>query len=220
MHQTIDAYCERLSAAFWAEPINALTNLAFLFAAYLLFQRLRGSGDTPALVLTALIAIIGIGSFLFHTYATGWAALTDVLPIALFIVFAVGLGLKRRFGLETQPAALGAVIFLFGCILMMFSRLMVIVPNGSAAYLPALAMLIIFAVALTIRRNEFAVFFVVAAPVFAVSLFLRTIDLPLCHHVPSGTHFAWHVLNAITLYLVTWGLTREPPKAVQTVPPD
>ena len=30
----IDLYCERLSPGIWAEPINALTNLAFLVAAF------------------------------------------------------------------------------------------------------------------------------------------------------------------------------------------
>ena len=28
--ETIDIYCERLDPSFWAEPINALTNLAFI----------------------------------------------------------------------------------------------------------------------------------------------------------------------------------------------
>jgi len=30
----IDLYCERLGPGIWAEPINALTNLAFLVAAF------------------------------------------------------------------------------------------------------------------------------------------------------------------------------------------
>jgi hypothetical protein len=209
MNEFIDAYCERLGAGFWAEPVNALTNLAFLAAAYLLFQRLRGSRDWPAMVLTLLIAAIGIGSFLFHTYATAWAALADVVPTTLFMVCAVGVGLKRRFGLPTQAAALGAVVFLFATFLITFSQLVLWIPGGSAAYVPALLVLGLFALLLVLRNDEFAVFFVLAAPVFAVSLTLRTVDLPLCELMPSGTHFAWHVLNAVTVYLVTWGLMRE-----------
>ncbi|MFT2588559.1 hypothetical protein ACMWPQ_29155, partial [Escherichia coli] len=34
----VDLYCERLSTAFWAEPVNALSNLAFLLAAYFLWR--------------------------------------------------------------------------------------------------------------------------------------------------------------------------------------
>jgi hypothetical protein len=209
MNDFIDAYCERLGVGFWAEPINALTNLAFLVAAYLLFQRLRGSCDIPALALTLLIALIGIGSFLFHTHATVWAALADVLPIVAYMMAAIGIGLKRRFGLPTQAAILGAVIFVFSTALIMFSPFMTFLPSGSVAYLPALIVLALFAIALSAKKSAFAVFFVLAAPVFALSLSLRSLDAPLCDLVPSGTHFAWHVLNAITLYLVTWGLVRD-----------
>lgn len=35
-------YCERTGSEFWAEPLNALTNGAFLLAAWWLIPRLRG----------------------------------------------------------------------------------------------------------------------------------------------------------------------------------
>jgi hypothetical protein len=111
MNDFIDAYCERLGAGFWAEPTNALTNLAFLVAAYLLYQRLRGSGDVPALLLTLLIGLIGIGSFLFHTYATVWASLADVLPIVAYMMAAIGIGLKRRFWSYRPKPRLWALSF-------------------------------------------------------------------------------------------------------------
>ncbi|CAN0604740.1 unnamed protein product, partial [Ectocarpus sp. 12 AP-2014] len=62
MNDFIDAYCERMDAGFWAEPVNALTNAAFLIAAYLLYRQLRGTDDRAALALTGLVAAIGIGS--------------------------------------------------------------------------------------------------------------------------------------------------------------
>jgi hypothetical protein len=36
----IDAYCERLGPGLWAEPLNALTNLAFIVAALICAWRL------------------------------------------------------------------------------------------------------------------------------------------------------------------------------------
>jgi hypothetical protein len=33
----------------------------------------------------------------------------------------------------------------------------------------------------------------------ALSLAMRILDTPLCDAVPIGTHFLWHVLNAIML---------------------
>jgi hypothetical protein len=43
-----------------------------------------------------------------------------------------------------------------------------------------------------------------AAGVFAVSLTARTLDRPLCGDFPTGTHFIWHILNAIVLFLVSY----------------
>ena len=80
MQETIDIYCERIDASFWSEPVNAITNGAFLVAAVLLALRLRGSDDRAAWLLTGLVAAIGIGSFLFHTFATGWAAAAGISP--------------------------------------------------------------------------------------------------------------------------------------------
>ena len=82
--QAIDGYCERLDASYWAEPINAITNAAFLVSAVIMWQRSQGVplGRTLALVLFA----IGVGSYLFHTYAQVWAAIADVAPILLFIL--------------------------------------------------------------------------------------------------------------------------------------
>src|SRR5436190_1310776 len=44
----------------------------------------------------------------------------------------------------------------------------------------------------------------VAALVFAVSLTARTLDGPLCGRLPIGTHYIWHTLNGVVLYLVTY----------------
>ena len=53
--------------------------------------------------------------------------------------------------------------------------------------------------------------------IFAVSVSLRSLDLTLCDTVAIdgrkvGTHFAWHVLNALALFLVlgaSLGASRE-----------
>ncbi|MEM6711943.1 MAG: ceramidase domain-containing protein [Pseudomonadota bacterium] len=210
MNEAIDIYCERMSDAFWAEPVNAITNGAFLIAAVILALQLRDRKDRLAWVLTGLVFLIGIGSFLFHTFATGWAAAADVIPIMLFMLTAVGVCLHRRFQLPGQAVGLGVAIFVFFNILVGWSRLGLIIPNGSSSYVPALLTLLLFALVLWRRGDLFAPFFGLATLVFAVSLTLRTIDLPVCDAVPIGTHFLWHVLNAVTLYLVTRGLMRAP----------
>ena len=73
----IDAYCERSDPSFWAEPVNAVTNLAFVLAGLWAWRRTSGLGRVLSVVLMA----IGVGSFLFHTVAEAWSGLADVLPI-------------------------------------------------------------------------------------------------------------------------------------------
>ena len=71
----VDIYCERLGPGFWAEPLNAVTNASFLIAAFICWRmaaaRGRFHGMTRALIL--ILATIGVGSFLFHTFAERWA---------------------------------------------------------------------------------------------------------------------------------------------------
>ena len=78
--RTIDAYCERTDASLWSEPVNAVTNLAFIVAALIMWRRSFGIGR----VLAALLFLIGVGSGLFHTFATAWAATADTVPIIAF----------------------------------------------------------------------------------------------------------------------------------------
>ena len=58
MFDPIDAYCERLSAAYWAEPVNAVTNLAFLLAAWVMWRRTEGLPLGRA--MSAVLAAIGV----------------------------------------------------------------------------------------------------------------------------------------------------------------
>ena len=82
----IDIYCERIGPGLWAEPLNALTNLAFFAAAWGSWRFIQhDTHRSPGIgVLVIFIVSIGIGSTLFHTFATTWARFLDVLPILLF----------------------------------------------------------------------------------------------------------------------------------------
>lgn len=94
----VDLYCERLSPAFWAEPVNALSNLGFIVAAYCAWRLLKSRGmrtSSTAGILALMIAVIGIGSFLFHTVAVRWALLADVIPISLYQVLFLAFYLRQ-----------------------------------------------------------------------------------------------------------------------------
>lgn len=192
----LDLYCERSDPGFWSEPFNAFTNVAFLLSAVIGWRKAE-HGDWPAKALALLVAVVGVGSFLFHTLAMRWANLTDVLPIAAFIYAYFVLAMRRFLGLPLVWTILATLLFIAAGLLL--ERLLAASLGGSAGYVPAL--LAIFVVALAARPRDPASAFSLAAAglVFLVSLTLRTIDLAVCDAFPLGTHLFWHLLNASTL---------------------
>ena len=204
----IDLYCERVSPSFWAEPVNALSNLAFLVAAVAAFDlwRRAGKGDRVILALIAVIAAVGFGSFAFHTLATRWAMWLDVVPIGLFI-YGYFLLAMRRFLLLSWSSALMLLVGFIALSTVLGSLVPREVLNGSSGYLPALAALIILGSML--RRHRVGQTLLVAAGLFVVSLTFRIVDLDVCAAWPLGTHFLWHLLNAALLYAVIWAAVEE-----------
>jgi hypothetical protein len=216
----IDAYCERLGPDFWSEPVNAWTNGAFVavgLAALVVLWR-AGQRDPVAVALAALTVAIGVGSFLFHTFATGWAALADVLPIQAFMLLYVGAALHRFAGLGLWWSVLGVAVFLIASPLVSAaaSRLIGDAMNRSEMYLPALLALLGVGGWLARRGHRAGRALLAAAGLFVVSVFFRSIDMAVCAAVPLGTHFLWHLLNAAVLGVLLAAFIREGPGAQQS----
>lgn len=195
----IDGYCERLDPGYWAEPVNAVTNAAFLIAAFIMWRRVRRQNMPLALAMVAILAAIGVGSYLFHTHAQVWSALMDVVPILLFIlvyIFAIN---RDVWNMRTSRALLLTVGFVpyAAATIPVFQW----VPGlgGSAAYAPVPLLILIYAWLLRHRAFETARGLAIGACILIASIFFRSLDLPVCSALPLGTHFMWHILNAIML---------------------
>ena len=206
----IDIYCERTGPEFWSEPLNAVTNLAFIIAAFLLARTLMRADaesrrDYASWMFTGLIFVIGIGSGLFHTFATRWALFADVIPIAVFILLYTWYAM-RRFAASPVSVCVAAVV----AVLATAQAVPSLTGLRGGAYIAALAALIVIGGFLDIRRNHRAGrMLLAAAAIFAVSLTLRTVDGPVCAAIPVGTHFLWHLLNAAVLFIVTSALVNS-----------
>lgn len=195
--ETIDAYCERTGPGFWAEPVNALTNIAFLIAALWLWRASRGL--ILARILCIILFVIGIGSFMFHTFATRWAALADVLPILLFIltyIFAANLHFWRW---PIWAAALGTLAFIPYAAAMtpLFMRLPFF--QISSFYWSVPVLILAYAALLWRRHPGTGQGLAIGAGILCASLVFRSLDGGICSHLPLGTHFMWHLLNAVML---------------------
>ncbi len=206
----VDLYCERLGPGLTAEPLNALSNLAFLLAAAWLLLHPRGGTPPYARALAWMIALIGLCSLSFHVFANTGTQILDVLSIALYIHFFIACYFHHFLGWRWVYAVLPMLLFLA-----LNQALALRVPagalNGSAGYLPPLAALLAMALTLLALNRAGWKPLAAATAVFTLSLYLRTMDLAWCSRLPIGTHWLWHGLNALTLTLVTLSLDRPPP---------
>lgn len=213
------AYCERAGdAGLWAEPLNFITNAFFLLFAWFGWRilhrqpdwSLRTMGDIWVLVIA--MALIGLGSGLWHSWAApGWTVIVDVVPIALFINVYLFSLYRRRIGLS-WPGCI-AVWFVFTALNQTVQfTLPAETLNGSLMYLPTLGLMLVSAAWLRrIDARQGKALLGITA-LFTLSLTFRTLDRTLCDTIPFGTHFLWHMLNAVVLYQLVV-LLLKPPRA-------
>ncbi len=202
--RSIDAYCERTDPSYWSEPVNAVTNVVFIIAALIMWQRCQDLVWGRA--LAAILLLIGVGSYLFHTHATPWAAALDSTPILVFSLLYIFLANRDFWGCPTWVAALGAAAYIpyTGLITPVFAALPFF--TISSFYWPLPLLIYVYAVLLRRRSSITARNLAIGATLLCASLTARSLDEPLCAAIPVGTHFLWHILNAIMLgwMIETW----------------
>lgn len=198
--RAIDSYCERTDPAYWSEPLNAVSNAAFLAAAAIAWRIAARAGDAAGRLLAALLALIGIGSYLFHTQAQLWSLFADVLPIQAFILVYLYLATRRFFGAPVWAALLATVAFVPASQAVSAAIGAVTGPlNGSVGYLPVPILLALFALALRRGAPQTARGLAIGTAILILSLTVRTLDTAVCSALPAGMHFLWHLLNAVML---------------------
>jgi hypothetical protein len=224
------SYCERgPDPSFWAEPLNAITNGAFILAALVAAVQLaRSPRKDWALfewLLIVIVACIGVGSFMFHTYATVWAIPFDTVPISLFMLGYLGYALRRFAGAPWIVVIAALVAFFFAV------RYAQSIPcsnellpmtrgagkrcfNGTLGYTPAFAALVIVGLVLLVQGHAAAKYLLAGALIFLVSMTFRTIDYEVCRWAVRGgrglgSHFLWHSFNGLLLYVLLLAAIRH-----------
>jgi hypothetical protein len=201
----VDLYCERLAPGLFGEPLNLLSNTAFLVAAWLVARNARRQGALRGdiTLLAILMAVVGVGSMVFHALATTWAMWLDLLPIFVFQLAFLWIYARRELRWRTLPSAALVAAFLA---IALYARQFQEPFNGSITYAPAIVAIFVLGVHHRATHPARPPLLLFAAGVFTVSLFLRTIDAAACERFPVGTHFFWHLLNGVVLYLAVRSL--------------
>jgi hypothetical protein len=209
----IGYYCGRFGPGWWGEPLNSLSNAAFVFGAIAAFWfwRARPDRDRWQLPLFALAASIGLGSFVFHSHPTPATLVVDLVPIQVFGLAALAYVGVRYVGLGAGRTV--ALLIAFFVVRQVWIRS--VNPGllgGGITHVPAVVLLFGFAVVLKRRRAALANFLLLACAAYVAALWVRSWDLPLCATIPIGLHWVWHLLTATAATLIICGAALHPPE--------
>jgi riboflavin transporter FmnP len=199
MSELLQIYRERNgNQEFWGEPINALSNASFLLAAALaLHLALQRQATTPmTLSLIALAATIGLGSFLFHTAVSPLTMWLDIIPIVLFQIVFLWLACREMLGWPLV-ASLSFVMAIVGTsfALLPIHRYM----NGSLFYMPSLIAILVVGGLWSLHAVYEPGLLLVAGVCFTLAIMARSLDWVVTFSV--GSHFVWHLMNGVVIYL-------------------
>jgi hypothetical protein len=201
MTDIMDVYCERVGPGLLAEPLNAVSNISFLLAAWAAWVLAKRTGALSAgvRVLIVLAALVGIGSFLWHTYPTSLTLILDIVPILIFIIWYIWLYARNVIDMRSIFAVACVAAFLLATfVAIQYSDVL----HGALVYVPSLMVPLVFGVFHATERRVARFTLLAAAGVFVAALFFRTIDNEICSVLPIGTHFLWHILIGLVTYLV------------------
>jgi len=204
--QSVDFYCERTTASLFAEPLNAVSNLAFIVAGWLTwreFQRGPSRDDTLITWLIVLMPIVGIGSLTFHTFGTQWASWADVIPILIFMLLYLWLAMRRFLLWPMGVSAVALLVFLLSTLALERMAPATFLAGG-AMYLPTIAACLVIVLAPIDADRQVRRIIAVAVAQFLVGFTFSSLDEPLCATLPIGLHYFWHLSNAVVLYLLVY----------------
>lgn len=197
-------YCEQGAFGGAFQPVNTITNLAFIAAAVMLylFFRTRKVHDWKARLFVVLGLVLAACSTLWHAYSTPFTFALDAAGIAAFFVVYVYL-ISLKAGGGRRFSIIVTAVYVIGLILtsLLFSTAPTSrFPSGA----PDIIYTLLFIIALSLRvcRDNPKMYRAFAPPVLlALSAFaFRQADLFSCSITGIGTHFMWHILVAAAYY--------------------
>jgi hypothetical protein len=187
-------YCEQLLQIGW-EPINTLSNLAFVVAGLTAIYVLRNQKGVLKYILPLLLILVSLGSSWWHI---SHSYLGDIADTLFILIFASITGI---FFLKDSLQFWTAVIFSFVILLIatLFAEQFPYI-NNSLPYVVLLVGFVIGGVFYVTKYPKYRVLIITAALTFALAIFFRSIDMLVCSEIAIGTHFLWHVLVAVFGY--------------------
>ncbi len=197
-------YCEAPLYGAYFQPLNTISNLAFIIATALFYVRLKKANgvDTRFQIFAVLLITFGVGSAAWHAFPNFWTWLLDVVPVSVFFVYLAYYVHVRVFT-RKRIAQLWFIAFLLwtGIVTLALQFLFERMLNGAESYIAQLTYLFGIAVYATYKNNSIAKWVFLLTGIFLIQLFFRQNDQAFCEVWPYGLHFLWHTTGGFSIYL-------------------
>ncbi len=199
--------------------LNQFSNVAFFIGAiYIgyLWKRYH-SCDYYSLTLIILVALIGLGSFIFHTFPSDATIWIDLVPIQLF-----GLSYFAYIGTKYFRASKVKVFLALIAFFVVRQYWIVYMPRGAIGggitHIPTLFLLLLCSFLLLFKYKKFSVMLLSACIVYVLALVTRAFDKELSLALPVGVHWIWHILTALTASILIYATVRYPAGSNEKTP--
>ena len=125
--------------------------------------------------------------------------MADVLPILMFILVYIYVATRDYFDASRGVSLLAVIGFfpiaaVIGWLISDWEFL-----GSTRGYVPVPILILIYAYLLRRKLPDVARGLTIGAGILVISMGARWADEPLCHMRPWGTHFLWHIFNAVML---------------------
>lgn len=204
----IGIYCERIAQGNWQEPFNTISSLAFIIAGLLgLALCVKISGDFLRILMSICVVAIGVSSLLLHKSGVPLPPAYDVAPVLLFDICAAWAIISRGCKTNTTTTIMLVVlIILTSLALSPVSRLAGFYFIGVEHLGFVIWMMIFSIVLITGSMLNSGATLMLASVTLLFALWFRGIDIEKCVTYAHGTHWLWHIANAIGVYLIIRGI--------------
>jgi len=203
----VDLVCERTHDGIGAEPLNAISSLAYFAVPIVVWFVAKDhvKRDRPFAGLLVLMFLVGVASFSDHTLSIQLAHLFNEAATIVFIVAYLVYACRLLLKIDWIPTAI-VVLSLSGLGILFSAWSYGIGARGIGGYIPIWIFLSYLAWAL--RGSRTLRYFLAGSAAFAAALAFRASDLVVCPYFPAGTHFLWHLGNDVVLFCLLMAIVR------------
>ena len=201
LEKSLNTYCESGVGLFYTQPVNTISSIALLISAYFIYRFIKTNHINNRIIkiIPFILAAVGIGSILWHSTPNLLTNFADNIPIYALVLVLFFFLLDK---LLNKRKLVWKIFLAFILIEALFVFYVLPSFNGFLPYLIILVFGVFVFSGLVKKYKILTPHLVTIIALFATALFFRSLDLTVCSVFPTGTHFTWHILNALLVYLL------------------